>query len=291
MLCAGVTWLTGDTTLVPSVILLGSFLAPLTLLTWAFGRDRTQTELTPVRLLVAFALAGSIALSVSALIEVRLLTGHPLTYYLGVAVVEELVKTLLLVVAARGLKAFHARDGMVLGAAVGLGFAAFESAGYAFNVVLVADSSDVERILQTEAVRGLLAPFGHATWTALIGSALFVAAARNGGGFRVTGSVLGWFAVVVALHAIWDSAAALGTVLATHLTGAPLLAPDLLAGRLSDPTPTQARIFDVADFSVLLACSAAGAYLAVRVWAAGGHLIVQRPADLAGGSAGAHPVP
>ena len=73
------------------------------------------------------------------------------------------------------------RDGMVLGATVGAGFAAFESAGYALG-----RADPVHRrppgvnVLQTEAFRAVLAPFGHITWTAILGGAIFASAWATG---------------------------------------------------------------------------------------------------------------
>ena len=57
------------------------------------------------------------------------------------------------------------RDGMVLGAIVGAGFAAFESSGYALQTILDhIDERPVFNILETELFRALLAPFGHISW-------------------------------------------------------------------------------------------------------------------------------
>jgi hypothetical protein len=95
---------------------------------------------------------------------------------------------------------------MVLGAAVGAGFAAFESAGYALGE-LVADSDrhPVLSILETEIFRAVFAPFGHITWTAILGGAIFASAWRTGR-LRLDSRVFWTFAGVVALHAVWDAA-------------------------------------------------------------------------------------
>ena len=55
--------------------------------------------------------------------------------YLGVGLIEEAVKLAALWLLARRLPRYSMRDRIVLGAAVGFGFAAFESAGYAFNAL------------------------------------------------------------------------------------------------------------------------------------------------------------
>ena len=54
----------------------------------------------------------------------------------------------------------------------------------------------------------MLAPFGHITWTALIGGALF--ASSRGGRFHVTRGLVLTILGVVALHALWDQSYRLG---------------------------------------------------------------------------------
>ena len=67
-------------------------------------------------------------------------------------------------------------------ATVGAGFAAFESAGYALSTFLDHRADHpVLHIVSTEAQRAVVSPFGHLTWTSLIGGAIF--AAWRGGGF------------------------------------------------------------------------------------------------------------
>ena len=110
------------------------------------------------------------------------------------------------------------RDGMVLGAVVGAGFAAFESAGYALQTMLNhLNEHTVIDILETEAFRAVLAPFGHITWTALLGGALF--ASSRGGRFHVTRRLVLTFAGVVTLHALWDQTYGWSIALAKGVAG------------------------------------------------------------------------
>ena len=59
-------------------------------------------------------------------------------------------------------------------------------------------------MLQTEAERASLAPFGHIAWTAILGGAIF-ASAWSTGRFRLDRRVLWTFLGVAALHACWDA--------------------------------------------------------------------------------------
>lgn len=268
---------THDPTVVPTVILIGSFLMPVTFLTWVFERqretsttrDRVPTALSTGRVAVAFVVSGIFGISIAAVLETFLLANHPAIFYGGVALIEELIKAALIVLVGRGLQLYLRRDGMVLGAAVGFGFAAFESAGYAFNTIIQAHAVELSMIVETEAVRGLLTPFGHGLWTALVGGALFHAAAGNRNRFRVNGSVLGWFLVAVALHAMWDMAAGISAALTYLLTGQPISFDDVERGQLSDPTQWQAHLDGIFDFALLGLCAVIGIWVANRQWRAG----------------------
>ena len=117
--------------------------------------------------------------------------------------IEELGKGAVLLLVAHQVHHREPRDGMVLGAVVGAGFAAFESAGYALQALLDnLDDQTVIAILEIEAFRAVLAPFGHITWTALIGGALF--ASSRGGRFHLSRGLVLTILGVVALHALWD---------------------------------------------------------------------------------------
>jgi hypothetical protein len=97
------------------------------------------------------------------------------------------------------------RDGMVLGATVGAGYSAFESAGYALGALIqYTDDRPVLNVLQTEAERASLAPFGHIAWTAILGGAIF-ASAWTTGRFRIDRRVVWTFLGVAALHGCWDA--------------------------------------------------------------------------------------
>jgi len=63
----------------------------------------------------------------------------------------------------------------------------------------------------------VLAPFGHITWTALLGGALF--ASSRGGRFHLTARLAGTLVGVVALHAVWDQAYGWAVALSKGVTG------------------------------------------------------------------------
>ncbi|MCZ0989087.1 PrsW family glutamic-type intramembrane protease [Streptomyces diastatochromogenes] len=139
------------------------------------------------------------------------------------------------------------RAGLVLGAAVGFGFAALESCGYAFAAAVSADGIDLRTLLETEILRGVLAPFGHGLWTAIAGGVL-LAHRRPNGHFRLAAPVVGTWLGVSVLHALWDATHGIAIWLVTRLlTAGP--APELFAqGYIPRPSAAQEHLFTL--FSV-----------------------------------------
>ena len=200
LFAAVITEITGDTILVPTVIIVGSFLVPATVAAFALSRRRAG-YLTTEEVVIGFFAAGTLAVICSALLETYLLPDTAGTF-IGVGLFEELGKGAVLLAVAHQVHHREPRDGMVLGVVVGAGFAAFESAGYALQTMLESRGDRIVDVVELEAFRAILAPFGHITWTALLGGALF--ASSRGGRFRLTRRLGLTFLGVVTLHALWD---------------------------------------------------------------------------------------
>ena len=197
---AVITEITGDTILVPTVIIVGSFLVPVTIVAFALSH-RPAGYLTTDEVVLGFFAAGTLAVITSALLETYLLPASRGTF-IAVGLFEELAKGAILLVVAHQVHHREPRDGMVLGVVVGAGFAAFESAGYAVQAMLNSRGDRIVDIVELEAFRAMLAPFGHITWTALVGGALF--ASSRGGRFHFTRRLGLTLLGVVTLHALWD---------------------------------------------------------------------------------------
>ena len=154
-------------------------------------------------MLLGFLGGGTLGLCFAALTEVYLLPTAYGTFF-GVGLIEESAKAIVLIAVARSVPVHDPREGMILGATVGAGFAAFESSGYALKAFLEnADDHGVLNIVGTEAVRAVSAPFGHIMWTAILGGALF--ASWAGGRPHLTRRVGLTFIGIVVLHAMWDA--------------------------------------------------------------------------------------
>ena len=118
-----------------------------------------------------------------------------------VGLIEEFVKILGVLIIARRWRHHQEMDGLILGAAAGMGFAALESSGYAFNAFLISRGSLTAVVIVT-LLRGILSTVGHGTWTAILASVLF--RESDGKRFHINRKVLGAYFTVAILHGLWD---------------------------------------------------------------------------------------
>ena len=275
--CIAVTLVTRNVNLVPTLILLGSFLVPVSFAAWAFEHWRDE-HITTELIVSAFVVGGLLGVMGASLLETYLL--HPsLFLFFGVGLIEEGVKLAALMFVTRHLPRRRPRDGVVLGAAVGLGFAAFETMGYAFSALLTVHGLSVHALVETELVRSVLGPFGHGLWTAILGGVLFREA--RGGVFRYTRAVVGTYLWVSILHGLWDSSHELAVLITYLLTGTPWQVHLLTLGFIPSPTAEQVHLFTGISIGALLVVALLGVATLLRLW--------RREPDLRSASAGLRP--
>jgi RsiW-degrading membrane proteinase PrsW (M82 family) len=217
------TVLTGNPHLFSTMILLGNFLIPITFVIFLYERQHLSSITFPHLMLCLFY-GGVLGVCAAGFLEPLLLshtrsdflaipsTISPITA-LKVGLIEEFVKILVVVLMARNLRHNSELNGLLIGAAVGMGFAALESTGYAFSIFLDVFAKvggkpfDQEAIaifvtVAATALRSLLTPFGHAVWTTLLAAVLFRESSPNR--FRITGLVILTYFTVSLLHGLWD---------------------------------------------------------------------------------------
>lgn len=194
---------TGYDTLLPGVILLGSFAVPLALAFLAL-ESNTPRGLTLYRFIRLFVAGAILAILFTSLLNEIWPSWNRAFGASGAALVEEPAKLAAAIVLARGISTRWSLNGLAVGAAVGAGFAAIESAGYALIVLLDYGGDDMA---QTLLQRSLQSVGTHAVWTAVAAAALWTAA--RGGPIRArtftAPAFVGPFALVVALHFLWNS--------------------------------------------------------------------------------------
>jgi len=191
---------TRNTNIFPTVVMLGNFLVPITYVAFFYQR-RHLSKLDMPTTAWAFFYGGLLGVLAAATLEPIFLSQHELLYSFEVGLIEEFAKILGVLIIAKRCTHDSEMDGLILGAASGMGFAALESTGYAFTAFLASGGSLSQTVLIT-LIRGVIAPIGHGTWTAILVSVMF----RESGPrkFHINYKVIGAYLTVSALHGLWN---------------------------------------------------------------------------------------
>jgi RsiW-degrading membrane proteinase PrsW (M82 family) len=192
--------LTNNPNLIPTVLLLGAFLVPLSFVTFIFEYEPVKEVPLPT-VIVCFLWGGIIGVAAAGLIEYATLQTLNFASLLGIAAIEEAVKLIFpLVLFFRGRYRSEA-DGLLFGVSSGMAFAALETMGYGL-VALLGPQGSIGALQNMLFVRGILSPAGHAAWTGMMGAVIWQQRAR--GRSIASGAVFGTFLLVVILHTLWD---------------------------------------------------------------------------------------
>jgi RsiW-degrading membrane proteinase PrsW (M82 family) len=192
--------LTGNPNLFPTAALIGNFVVPVSYVAFFYER-RHMSQVTLVSTARAFFYGGVLGVFAAALLEPVFIRQLTFLSAFQVGLIEELAKILGVLVVARHHRHDAEIDGIILGGAAGMGFAALESSGYVFTAFIESGGSLSALVLVT-LLRGLLSPVGHGTWTAILASVMFRESRPNR--FRLDRAVIGAYLTVVVLHGLWD---------------------------------------------------------------------------------------
>jgi RsiW-degrading membrane proteinase PrsW (M82 family) len=190
---------TQNPNLFPTVVMIGSFLVPVTYVTFFYER-RHLSKLSIPTTFISFIYGGILGVLAASLLEPLFIHRIDFGSTIEVGLIEEFAKILAVIIIAYRLKEKTEMNGLILGAAVGMGFAALETTGYAFTAFISSDS--LSQTVFVTSIRGILSPVGHGTWAAILASILF-REARNGR-FRINLTVIGVYLLVSILHGLWD---------------------------------------------------------------------------------------
>ncbi|WBQ05414.1 PrsW family intramembrane metalloprotease [Kribbella sp. CA-293567] len=194
---------TNNPNLFPTMILLGALVVPLTFVMFAAGRSGRWLIDGPT-LGGSLLFGGVVGVVVAGLLEYDAMRKLGTLPMLGVGLIEEAAKLIVpaVLVVFFGHRYRHSiGTGIIIGVAVGTGFAVLETMGYAF-VALLQSGGNVGAAEQSLFIRGLLSPAGHASWTGITCWGLWRFVVEPAGK-RFLG-FLGLYAVAVALHTAWD---------------------------------------------------------------------------------------
>lgn len=192
--------LTSNSNLFPTVVMVGNFMVPVAYVAFIYERRHLSILKMPT-VSLTFLYGGLVGILAASLLEPLFITELNLGAILRIGFIEEFAKILGVLVIARHKRHDSEMDGLILGAAAGMGFAALESNGYAFTAFLQSNGS-ISAAVAVTLIRGIFSPLGHGTWTAILASVLFRESRCCD--FRINMKVIGAYILVSVLHAMWN---------------------------------------------------------------------------------------
>lgn len=188
---------------IPGLIVIGSFAAPFSLLIF-FWETNAPQNISIYEIAKMFFIGGAASIAMTLFLY-SFFPVHELTFggAIVVGVVEEVGKLIIIAYFIHKANSKYILNGLLIGAAIGAGFAAFESAGYAFSFGLVYGENVMTEVIFSRAWMSIGT---HTVWSAIAGAALVYAKGEN----KLTANsfihvkFLQLFAVPVILHALWD---------------------------------------------------------------------------------------
>jgi RsiW-degrading membrane proteinase PrsW (M82 family) len=191
---------TGNPNLFPTIVMLGSFMFPAAYVSFFYER-RHLSRLTLPTIALSFFYGGLLGVFAASILEPIFVQRLDIFTAFTIGLIEEFVKILGVLVIARRWGHDSELDGLILGAAAGMGFAALESTGYAFTAFLESGGSLSATVIVI-LMRGILSPLGHGTWTAILVGVMF--RESKAGRFHINLRVISAYLTVVILHGLWD---------------------------------------------------------------------------------------
>ncbi len=199
-----------NTNAYPGFMVIGSFMMPIATMVFFFELN-TPKNISFFTTIKHFLVGGCASLVVTLLLYDFL--SVELNEWLSavlIGIIEECGKLAIVAfVIWRNKNTKYLLNGLLIGAAIGAGFAAFESAGYAFNTLL---SGGFDEMVEIIFLRAFLAPGGHVIWAAMSGYAIMLVKGNKelSMGFINQKSFWKVFWIPIALHAVWDMPIQLG---------------------------------------------------------------------------------
>ncbi|HLQ94775.1 MAG TPA: PrsW family intramembrane metalloprotease [Pseudogracilibacillus sp.] len=187
----------------PGMIIIGSFAAPFSLLILFWEMNAPQ-NISIYEVAKMFFIGGTASL-VATMILYMFFPVYDLDVSgaIVVGVVEEIGKLAIIIYFVRKLNPKFILNGLLIGAAIGAGFAAFESAGYAYTFGELYGEGAMMEVIFT---RAWMAVGTHVVWSAIAGGALVYVKADQPlqSDLFFDGRFVRLFLLAVALHAVWD---------------------------------------------------------------------------------------
>ncbi|MCG2438522.1 PrsW family intramembrane metalloprotease [Staphylococcus epidermidis] len=198
---------------IPGMIFIGALLVPISGLIFFFESNAFK-NISIFDVMRMFFIGGVLSL-ISTMILYQFVTFSTESQYYGimtitdafiVGFVEELGKATVVILFINYLKTNKILNGLLIGAAVGAGFAVFESAGYIFRFGFNLFDG-VNNITEITIQRGWTALGSHLVWAAIVGAATVIVKETKHFEWAniIDKRFIFFFFVAVTLHGIWDT--------------------------------------------------------------------------------------
>lgn len=158
---------------------------------WEINIPRNVSVLSLVRIMLV---SGFVSVAITVLLHKYV--AHPESA-IWAGPIEESAKLLTMMLFVRNGKYRFKLNGLLIGAAVGAGFAIIETGGYVLNA-----GND-----GTMELRAVLSPLGHIPYSAIVGFALWRVKGKSGFSFYdlMNQKFISLFALAIGLHMFWNS--------------------------------------------------------------------------------------
>lgn len=199
----------------PLYMVLTSLIGPLSVLTF-FYEVNVPRNISFIQVIKIFIIGGILSLIATLIIgtysgeqELMAKNGMVVGTALAIGIVEELAKAIIDALYINRVKGKrYILTCMLIGAAVGAGFSAFETVGYDWNSYMAYIGTGLSDMAMRSTIlmRGLTSIGGHMMWSAISGAAMIIAS--KGEKIKVSTFVspkyLSIAILPVILHCIWD---------------------------------------------------------------------------------------
>lgn len=194
----------GNKNALPGMMFIGAIMVPFALLIF-FIEVNAPRNISFYEIAKIFFIGGGASLFVTLFLY-SISEGSTSKYLnaILIGIIEEIGKAAIVVYCiAKRPNTKYVLNGLLIGAAVGAGFATFETAGYIFVNLF---NSGYDGMMKTIYLRAFLAPGGHVAWAAINGAALMLVKRNRqfNSSMLLEKRFISFFAITVVLHAIWD---------------------------------------------------------------------------------------
>lgn len=193
--------------------LLPAFVVPLSVMLF-YWEMNIPGNISIYEALLLTLLGGCLSLTVTGIMR-TVFPGISEIAFLAGPLPEELAKCLIVTIFLCQKKYNYGLQGILIGGAVGVGFSAMESAGYALQIfdIGIQNAMGTNIIIRSMADilvrRGVLAIGGHVVWAALYGGALALIKGKGKMSPKCFANSLFWltFSAAFLLHTAWNFSA------------------------------------------------------------------------------------